>query len=165
MLGYRNMPRSSQGSWSLLNSSPHTPESRTEQQQTPSNHRDGDRWEAPATPRGELATRAAAWTQTTCHFCWCSCVARFSVQLNKVTDTKLGLGSCSALCCPNDQETGFKSLGFSFFTNWREEGKQFLPHLPPRCLQNKEVTNSEQKGLSQVKRALQTQVHRLHGSA
>ena len=124
------MPRSSQGSWSLLNSSPHTPESRTEQQQTPSNHRDGDRWEAPATPRGELATRAPAWTQTTCHFCWCSCVARFSVQLNKVTDTKLGLGSCSALCCPNDQETGFKSLGSSFFpASRREEGKPQLPHV------------------------------------
>lgn len=67
MLGYRNMPRSSQVSWSLLNGSPphphNTPESRTEQQQTPSNHRDGDRWEAPAAPRGELATRAPAWTQ------------------------------------------------------------------------------------------------------
>lgn len=102
----------------------------------------------------------------TCRFCWRFCVARFSVQLNKVTDTKLGLGSCSAPCCPNDHEAGFKSLGSSFFpTSRREEGKQFLPHLLPGCLQNKEATNSEQKGLSQVKRALQTQVHRLHGSA
>ena len=39
---------------------PNTPESRTEQQQTPSNHRDGEKWEAPAAPRGKLATRAPA---------------------------------------------------------------------------------------------------------
>ena len=156
------MPRSSQVSWSLLNSSLPPIHLNPEQSSSRLPVTIGmGRGGKPQLPHVE------SWPQehlpdseTTCHFCWCSYVARFSIQMNKVTDTKLGLGSCSAPCCPSDHETGFKSLGSRFLPrNGREEVKQFLPHLPPRCLQNKEVTNSEQKGLSQVKRALQTQVH------
>ena len=69
-------------------------------------------------------------SETTCHFCWCSCVARFSIQMNKVTDTKLGLGSCSAPCCPSDHETGFKSLGSRFLPHEWEGGGEAISATP-----------------------------------
>ena len=69
-------------------------------------------------------------SETTCHFCWCSYVARFSIQMNKVTDTKLGLGSCSAPCCPSDHETGFKSLGSRFLPQEWEGGGEAISATP-----------------------------------